>query len=104
LVEAYCVRNGLTCLLELFGQDRLPSDTYVGDGTPIPPETVRHLIDTYRASKLRFDDEADDLLVIDNMLTAHGRERYQGERRIGVAMAGLPTAEDTRCPAHDNSP
>jgi alpha-ketoglutarate-dependent taurine dioxygenase len=78
------VREGL---LEMCGQDGLPSNTYYGDGGEIPGEVADHLRKCYRAATRRFDYEADDLLVIDNMLTAHGREPYTGPRKIAVAMA-----------------
>ncbi|MEU1879082.1 TauD/TfdA family dioxygenase [Streptosporangium sp. NPDC020072] len=78
------VREGL---LEVCGEERLPSNTYYGDGGPIPDEIMDHLRKCYRAASRRFDYEPDDLLVIDNMLTSHGREPYAGRRRIAVAMA-----------------
>jgi alpha-ketoglutarate-dependent taurine dioxygenase len=78
------VRAGL---LGLFGEDGLPSNTYYGDGGRIPDDVVAHLRDCYRAASVRFDWQHDDVLVVDNMLAAHGRERYTGARRIAVAMA-----------------
>ncbi len=78
------VREGL---LDLCGEEGLPSNTYYGDGGVIPDEVTGHLRDCYRAASRRFDYRRDDLLVIDNMLTAHGREPYTGPRKIAVAMA-----------------
>ncbi|MEU5864335.1 MULTISPECIES: TauD/TfdA family dioxygenase [unclassified Nonomuraea] len=78
------VREGL---LEMCGEEGLPSNTYYGDGGAIPDEVTDHLRKCYRAASRRFDYAADDLLVIDNMLTSHGREPYTGARRIAVAMA-----------------
>ncbi|MEU8542159.1 TauD/TfdA family dioxygenase [Streptomyces sp. NPDC048717] len=78
------VREGL---LELFGEDDLPSDTFYGDGGVIPDEVTAHLRDCYRAASTRFDYRFDDILVVDNMLAAHGREPFTGPRRIAVAMA-----------------
>ncbi|MEV5942884.1 TauD/TfdA family dioxygenase [Streptomyces sp. NPDC051994] len=78
------VREGL---LELFGEEDLPSNTFYGDGGTIPEEVTEHLRACYRAASTRFDWRADDVLVVDNMLTAHGREPFTGPRRIAVAMA-----------------
>ncbi|WP_067460894.1 TauD/TfdA family dioxygenase [Actinomadura macra] len=74
-------------LLEVFGEDELPSNTYYGDGGRIPDDVVAHLRDCYRASSVRYDWQRDDVLVVDNMLAAHGREPFTGPRKIAVAMA-----------------
>jgi alpha-ketoglutarate-dependent taurine dioxygenase len=74
-------------LREMFGEDDLPTNTYYGDGEPIPDEVVAHLRDCYRAARRRFDWRLDDVLLVDNMLAAHGREPFTGKRTIAVAMA-----------------
>ncbi|MFD8992137.1 TauD/TfdA family dioxygenase [Streptomyces goshikiensis] len=78
------VRRGL---LEMCGRENLPSNTYFGDGAEIPADVLDHLRSAYLASSTRFDYERDDVLLIDNMLTAHGREPFTGRRRVAVAMA-----------------
>lgn len=83
------VRSAMT---ELLGEEGLPSNTYYGDGERIPDDVLDHLRSCYRAAATRFDYRVDDILVIDNMLTAHGREPFTGPRRIAVAMAE-PRAE-----------
>lgn len=74
-------------LLALVPEDELPTNTYFGDGAAIPPEALDHLRACYRAHQTRFDWQQGDILVIDNMLTSHGREPYSGPRQIAVAMA-----------------
>ncbi|MGW1108611.1 TauD/TfdA family dioxygenase [Streptomyces sp. NPDC002540] len=74
-------------LREIFPDEDLPTNTYFGDGTPIPDGTVAHLRAAYRAATTRFDWQRDDVLIVDNMLAAHGREPFTGPRRIAVAMA-----------------
>ncbi|MDT0262313.1 TauD/TfdA family dioxygenase [Jatrophihabitans lederbergiae] len=74
-------------LLEMVGEYELPSNTYYGDGAPIEGDVLDHLRDCYRQARTRFDYRTDDLLVIDNMLTAHGREPFTGPRQVTVAMA-----------------
>ncbi|TDD94817.1 TauD/TfdA family dioxygenase [Actinomadura rubrisoli] len=78
------VREGLLAVLDV---EDLPTNTYFGDGGAIPPATLDHLRSCYRSNTVRFDWRQDDILVIDNMLTAHAREPYTGPRRIAVAMA-----------------
>ncbi|WP_091247410.1 TauD/TfdA family dioxygenase [Micromonospora matsumotoense] len=74
-------------LREMFDEADLPTNTYYGDGAPVPDEIVAHLRDCYRAAQRRFDWQRDDVLIVDNMLSAHGREPFTGPRRIAVAMA-----------------
>lgn len=74
-------------LREMVGEEDLPTNTYYGDGEPIPDEVVAHLRDCYRAARRRFDWQRDDVLLVDNMLAAHGREPFTGKRKIAVAMA-----------------
>ncbi|HEV2637117.1 MAG TPA: TauD/TfdA family dioxygenase [Actinocrinis sp.] len=74
-------------MLDMFGEDGLPTNTYYGDGGRIPDDVTKHLREAYLAARLRFDWQREDLVVVDNMLTAHGREPYTGPRRIAIAMA-----------------
>ncbi|GAA4707724.1 TauD/TfdA family dioxygenase [Phytohabitans rumicis] len=82
--QAKDVRDGL---LEIFEPADLPSNTYYGDGGTIPDDVMDHLRSCYRQASTRFDWQYDDVLVVDNMLAAHGREPYTGPRKIAVAMA-----------------
>ncbi|GAA4548797.1 TauD/TfdA family dioxygenase [Amycolatopsis samaneae] len=84
------VRDGL---LELFDEANLPTNTYFGDGGRIPDEVVEHLRSCYRAARVRFDYHRGDVLVVDNMRAAHGREPFTGPRRVAVAMAEPSTAD-----------
>lgn len=74
-------------LREMFDEADLPTNTYYGDGGRIPDEVTAHLRDCYRAAQRRFDWQREDVLLVDNMLSAHGREPFTGPRRIAVAMA-----------------
>ncbi|MFE9440015.1 TauD/TfdA family dioxygenase [Streptomyces sp. NPDC006602] len=74
-------------LRRMFGEDGLPTNTYYGDGGAIPDDVMEHVRDCYRAATVRFDYREHDVLVIDNMITAHGREPFTGPRKIAVAMA-----------------
>jgi alpha-ketoglutarate-dependent taurine dioxygenase len=82
------VREGLEFL---FSEEDLPTNTYYGDGGTIPAEVVAHLRDCYQRYTTRFDWQTGDVLLVDNMLAAHGREPYTGLRQIAVAMTTLHT-------------
>jgi alpha-ketoglutarate-dependent taurine dioxygenase len=79
-------------LRELFGEEDLPSNTYFGDGSPIPADVMEHVRACYRSASARFDYLDGDVLVIDNMLTSHAREPFTPPRKIVVAMTELITA------------
>jgi hypothetical protein len=74
-------------MLLLLDEDELPSNTYYGDHGPIPGDVLDHLRACYREASVRFDWERDDVLIVDNMLAAHGREPFTGPRKIAVAMS-----------------
>lgn len=76
-----------TMLSSVFAEEDLPNQTYYGDGSPIEPETVEALRAAYDAETIRFDWERGDVVLVDNMLVAHGRESFTGERKVLVAMA-----------------
>lgn len=78
------IREGM---LELFDEEDLPNNSYFGDGAAIPDDVMAHVRDCYRSAATRFDYARHDVLVIDNMLTAHGREPFTRPRTIAVAMA-----------------
>jgi len=64
----------------------LPFNTFYGDGAPIEPEVLEEIRAAYAGESRAFPWRRGDILVLDNMLTAHGREPYAGRREIAVAM------------------
>ncbi len=74
-------------LLDEFAEDDLPTNTSYGDGTPIEPEVLDELREIYRQETVAFPWQKGDILLLDNMLTAHGRAPYSGARKILVGMA-----------------
>jgi amino acid adenylation domain-containing protein len=65
----------------------LPFNTFYGDGSPIEPAVVEQIYEVYRQEQVAFDWQAGDILMLDNMLVAHGREPFVAPREIAVAMA-----------------
>jgi alpha-ketoglutarate-dependent taurine dioxygenase len=78
------IRDGL--LRQVAAAD-LPNNTYYGDGGEIEPEVMDHLRDAYTKETVAFSWQHNDILLIDNMLVAHGRAPYSGPRRVLVGMA-----------------
>jgi len=70
------------------GEDGLPRHACFGNGAPIPAADLDAVRAAIAAETVRFDWWARDLLLVDNLLTSHGREAFEGERRVVVCMAG----------------
>lgn len=73
-------------LLAVVGEQGLPRNAYYGDGTPIENEVLDIVRNLYEKEKLFFKWEKGDLLILDNMLWTHGRNKYCGAREILVGM------------------
>jgi amino acid adenylation domain-containing protein len=67
-------------------EEDLPYNTYYGDGSRIEDSVLHELRDAYEAETVSFDWEKGDVLLLDNMLIAHGREPFEGPREIRAAM------------------
>ncbi|MFF4490672.1 TauD/TfdA family dioxygenase [Streptomyces sp. NPDC001544] len=86
-------------LVDVYGEDALPFNTRFGDGTPIGEDVVQLLNATYDEHTRREPWQAGDLMLVDNIRTAHSREAFGGERQVLVAMA-----EPRRLPDLDPAP
>lgn len=73
-------------LVDIYGADGLPFNTRYGDGSPIAEETVRLLNEVYESTTVREPWQLGDLMLVDNIRTAHSREPYEGPRDVLVAM------------------
>jgi len=74
-------------LVEEYGAHGLPFNTWFGNGDPIGPEVVDQLNTVYVAETAREPWQAGDLMLVDNIRTAHSREAFEGDRQVLVALA-----------------
>jgi len=74
-------------LMRTYGPEDLPTNTCYGDGSFIEPEVLDELREAYRQETVSFPWQEGDILLLDNMLVAHGRASYSGPRKILVGMA-----------------
>ena len=73
-------------LVEVYGEEGLPFNTRFGNGDPVGEDVVVLLNEVYDAHTMREPWQAGDLLLVDNIRSAHSREAYGGERDVMVAM------------------
>ncbi|MFJ4846943.1 TauD/TfdA family dioxygenase [Streptomyces sp. NPDC088733] len=74
-------------LLDVYGADGLPFNTRFGGGDPVGEDVVRLLNGVYEAHTVREPWHSGDLLLVDNIRTAHSREPFSGPREVLVGMA-----------------
>lgn len=83
-------------LLNLVTERDLPRNVYYGDGAPIEAPALDAIRGVLERNKIAFPWRQGDVLMLDNMLVAHGRAPFRGARKVIVAMAepaGGRTAE-----------
>jgi alpha-ketoglutarate-dependent taurine dioxygenase len=88
-IEPQSVREAMTML----PPDMLPTDTAYGSGESIEHEVIEEVRRAYAAETMRFEWQMGDLLLIDNILTAHARDPFDGERRVVVGMGSAVASE-----------
>ncbi|HVR99264.1 MAG TPA: amino acid adenylation domain-containing protein [Thermoanaerobaculia bacterium] len=76
-------------LLALYGEADLPRNVYYGDGSPIEDSVMEEISRAYWDTAVSFPWQEGDIILLDNMLTAHARNPFVGPRRIVVAMGEM---------------
>jgi alpha-ketoglutarate-dependent taurine dioxygenase len=74
-------------LTSIYSDDDLPQSVTYSDGEAIPDEHVMHIRECGFANAINVQWKAGDLMLIDNVLVAHGRRPFVGDRRVLVAMS-----------------
>jgi alpha-ketoglutarate-dependent taurine dioxygenase len=68
------------------GPDMYSTNSYFGDGSEIPMDLLEEIRTAFGKEKVSFEWHRGDILIVDNMLVAHGREPFEGDREIVVVM------------------
>ncbi|BAY73751.1 amino acid adenylation domain protein [Nostoc linckia NIES-25] len=69
-----------------FTEEDLPYNTFYGDGSPIEDSVIAEIREAYQQEMIVYPWQKGDILMLDNMLTAHARNPYSGSRKILTAM------------------
>jgi len=73
----------------MFTEEDFPRNCYYGDGAPIEDSVMDEILNVYRSLEVCFPWHAGDAVLLDNILTAHARNSFAGERRMLVAMGDM---------------
>ena len=74
-------------LLTAYGEQNLPRNVYFADGSPIDAAMLDEITQVYSDQSIVFPWRVGDVLMLDNMLTAHGRKPFVGKRKVVVGIA-----------------
>jgi alpha-ketoglutarate-dependent taurine dioxygenase len=81
-------------LLSTCQEEDLPRNAYYGDGSPIELAVLDEIRAIYQQEAVLFPWQEGDILMLDNMLIAHGRSSFVGPRKILVSMAEACSNKD----------
>jgi alpha-ketoglutarate-dependent taurine dioxygenase len=74
-------------LVDVYGEEGLPFNTRFGNGDPIGADVVQLINEVYDVHTVREPWEAGDVLLVDNVRTAHAKEAFEGPREVVVSLA-----------------
>jgi len=74
-------------LLAAYGEHNLPRNVYFADGSAIEPAMLDEIVRVCDEQSIVFPWHEGDVLMLDNMLTAHGRKPFVGKRKVVVGIA-----------------
>lgn len=86
LFHTSALSDGVGAGLRDGDDSEIPRQAYYGDGGSIPDSVLDDVRSVYVGETVREPWRNGDVLLIDNMVVSHGRDPYQGRRRVLVAM------------------
>jgi hypothetical protein len=77
-----------------FEEADYPRQCYYGDGTSIADDVLSTILKVYEDLEVVFPPQRGDILLLDNVLTAHARKPFAGPREVLVAMGEMSSFDD----------
>jgi alpha-ketoglutarate-dependent taurine dioxygenase len=74
-------------LVDVYGAEALPFNTRFGNGDPVGEDVVQLINEVYEVHTVREPWRPGDLMLVDNIRTAHSREPFEGPREVLVGLA-----------------
>ena len=74
-------------IVQAFGLDNVPRNVFFENGEPLDEGMLEEIKELFVDVKTAFPWQKGDAVLVDNMLVAHGRHPFEGDRRILVAMS-----------------
>ncbi|MBW4537636.1 MAG: TauD/TfdA family dioxygenase [Myxacorys chilensis ATA2-1-KO14] len=81
-------------LLATFKPEDLPRNVYYGDGSSIEDSVLDRIRQVYQQETILFLWQEGDVLLLDNLLSSHGRTSFSGSRKVVVGMAEASTQQE----------
>lgn len=78
-----------SALSTIFEEKDYPRNCYFGDGSPIANEYMKTILDLYAKYEVSLPWQKGDAILVDNVLCAHSRNAYKGDRKILVCFGNL---------------
>ncbi len=79
-------------IISVFGEQDAPRNCYYGDGSRIEDDVMQEILNAYGRLEVTFQPMKGDVLLLDNVSCAHGRNPFKGERKVLVAMGEMHTS------------
>jgi alpha-ketoglutarate-dependent taurine dioxygenase len=79
-------RETYELLISEMKEEEFRLNAYYGDGAPLDLSALNHAREVIRGEVALVPWQVGDILILDNLLTAHGRMPFKGTRRILLAM------------------
>jgi len=89
LFHVSSLEQDVRSLLQSTSGGNEPRNAFFGDGSEIDEAALEHIRSVYEKEKVTFPWQRGDVLLLDNILKAHGRKPYRGPRQIVVGMGRL---------------
>ena len=90
--------------LSAYRLEDLPTTSYYGDGSPIDDAVLRGIQDAFQRAEVVFTWRSGDILILDNMLMAHGRNPFSGAREVYAGLGDQLTYADLLAPDAQPNP